>query len=157
METFRGIPIYLTSAFTITPVMDTSEPPQRLSNPREVDAFFYDDDNSSSGDSTVSSSSAQVQPPATTDIALMSPPPENTNQLSPAVQPLPTPAPGPDSDEDDEEIPDLFIPALIAPTMFLPIPNVRFSCFLKPVLIWWLSKDVLSDSCILRPILCLRY
>jgi hypothetical protein len=29
-----------------------------------------------------------------------------------------------DEDEDEEEVPDLYIPGLIAPTMFLPIPNV---------------------------------
>ena len=31
-------------------------------------------------------------------------------------------------------MPVLYIPALIVPTMFLPIPNVRLSCFSKPVL-----------------------
>jgi hypothetical protein len=116
--------------------MDAAEPAQQLSNPREVDAFFYDDDNSSEEDSTVSSSSAQVQPPATTDIDLMGLPPDKTVPVSPEIPPQSATA-APDSDEDDEEMPDLYIPALIAPTMFLPIPNVRPSCFFKPVLTWW--------------------
>lgn len=109
--------------------MDAAEPTQRPSDPRQVDAFFDDDDNSSSGDSTVSSSSAQAQPPATTDIDLTSPPPDQMEEFSPELPPLSATAPGPDSDEDDEEMPDLYIPALIAPTMFLPIPNVRPSYF----------------------------
>ena len=109
-------------------VMDAAEPAQRLTNPREVDAFFYDDEHSSSGGSTISSSSAQVQPPATTDIDLMSPPPDKLVQISPEFPPQSATA-APDSDEDDEEMPDLYIPALIAPTMFLPIPNVRPSYF----------------------------
>ena len=136
--------------------MNASEPVQQLSNPREVDAFFYDDDDSSSEDSTVSSSSAQVQPPATIDIALMSPPPDKRIQMSPELPP-PSATAAPDSDDDDEEMPDLYIPALIAPTMFLPIPNVRPSYFSQPVLTWWPPKGVLSILCILRPILCLRY
>lgn len=119
-------------------MMDQDEPVQQPMNPREVDAFFHDDELSSSEDSTVSSSSAHAQPPATTDIALLSPPAEKPAQLSPAPpQPLVS-APGPDSDEDEEEMPDLYIPALIAPTMFLPIPNVRLPYFLKPVMIWLL-------------------
>ena len=39
-------------------------------------------------------------------------------------------------------MPDLYIPALIAPTMFLPIPNVRLPYFSKPVLTWWLPKRI---------------
>jgi hypothetical protein len=34
------------------------------------------------------------------------------------------------------------IPGLIAPTMFLQIPNVRFSCFSKPVSTRWLSIKI---------------
>lgn len=37
---------------------------------------------------------------------------------------VPPPSP-PDSDEDDET-PELYLPGLVIPTMFLPIPNVRF-------------------------------
>ena len=126
-------------------IMDPVDPVQTPANTQEVDPFFHDDEHSSSDDSTVSSSSGRLQIPATTDIALTTPPPDRTAQPSPALPPLPTaPAPGPDSDDDDEEMPDLYIPALIAPTMFLPIPNVRFSCFFKPVLTWWLSKGVIS-------------
>ena len=137
--------------------MDTADPVQPPSNTREVDPFFHDDDDSSSEGSTVSSSSAQVPPPATTDISLTSPPPDRSAQLSPVIPPLSASAPGPDSDEDEEEMPDLYIPALIAPTVFLPIPNVRPSYFFEPALALLPSKDILSNSYILRLILCLRY
>jgi len=128
-----------------SPLMEPVDPTKLPENPQEVDPFFHDDDPSPSEASTGSSSSGHLQHSATTDIALTSPPPNQTIQPSPA-QPLPSAsaAPGPDSDEDDEEMPELYIPALIAPTMFLPIPNVRLSYFFKPVLIWWLSKDILS-------------
>ena len=124
-----------------SPIMDPADPVQPPVNPQEVDPFFRDDEISSSDDSTVSSSSAHLQLPATTDIALTTPPPDRTVKPPQAIPPPSVSAPGPDSDEDDEEMPDLYIPALIAPTMFLPIPNVRLSYF-KPVLTWWLSKDV---------------
>ncbi|KAJ3530875.1 hypothetical protein NM688_g7650 [Phlebia brevispora] len=32
----------------------------------------------------------------------------------------------PSSEEDEEETPELYLPGLVLPTMFLPIPNVRF-------------------------------
>ena len=131
--------------------MDTADPVQKPRNPQEVDAFFHDDDDDDDDDSssledlTVSSSSAQAQPPATSDIALFSPPPERSVPLSPAIPPPSASAPGPDSDDDEEEMPDLYIPALIAPTMFLPIPNVRLLCSFESVLIWRPLKEVLSD------------
>ena len=124
------------------PTMDPAGPVHLPMNPQEVHAFFRDDENSSSDDSTVSSSSVHIQPPATTDIDLTTPAPDRTVQPSPAIPLHSTSAPGPDSDEDEEEMPDLYIPALIAPTMFLPIPNVRLSNFPKPVLTWWLSTHI---------------
>ena len=107
--------------------MDPTDSIHSPVNPREINAFFHDDESSSSDGSTVSSSSVRVHPPAATDIVLTTPPPDRTVQAPPALPPSSASAPGPDSDEDDEEMPDLYIPALIAPTMFLPIPNVRLS------------------------------
>ena len=136
-----GDPDLLAFPLPLSPsIMNPADPVHSPMNPQEVHAFFHDDENSSSGDSTVSSSSIHIQPPATVDIALTAPPPDQTVQAPPAIPPQSTSAPGPDSDEDDEEMPDLYIPALIAPTMFLPIPNVRLSCFFKPVSTWWPSK-----------------
>lgn len=113
-------------------IMDPVDSVHLTANPQTVHAFFHDDENSSSDGSTVSSSSVQIQPPATTDVALTSPPPDRTVQALSAL-PLPSAsAPAPDSDEDEEEMPDLYIPALIAPTMFLPIPNVRLLYFSEP-------------------------
>lgn len=119
--------------------MDPADPVRPPANPREVHAFFHDDENSSSDDSTVSSSSVRIHPLATTNITLTTPPPDRAVKASPALPLPPASAPGPDSDEDEEEMPDLYIPALIAPTMFLPIPNVRLS---MPVLTWQLSRGV---------------
>lgn len=122
--------------------MDPTDQVHSSVNPHGVHAFFHDDENSSSDDSTVSSSSVHLQPPATSDIALTTPPPDRTVQTPPAIPPQSASAPGPDSDDDEEEMPDLYIPALIAPTMFLPIPNVRLPYLSKPVLTWWLSKHI---------------
>jgi len=49
---------------------------------------------------------------------------------SPNINKAVPPPPLPDSDEDDDEVPDLYLPGLVIPTMFLPIPNVRPSYFL---------------------------
>jgi len=126
-----------------SPIMDPVDPFQSPMDPKEVDASSRNDETSSLDESTVSSSPVHVQPPATTDIALTTSSPDRIVQPSPASSSSAS-APGPDSDEDGNEMRDLYIPALIAPTAFFPIPNLRLSYFFKPVLTWWLSKDVLS-------------
>ncbi|KAI5895431.1 uncharacterized protein SCHCODRAFT_01284785 [Schizophyllum commune H4-8] len=47
--------------------------------------------------------------------------------LSEAAPPADAPQPpsSSESDQDEEEAPDLYLPELVLPTMFLPIPNVR--------------------------------
>ena len=59
---------------------------------------------------------------------------------SPAVNkdipPLPT------TESEKEEAPELFVPALIASSMFLPIPNVRRS-FIYNHLTWYLSRSIM--------------
>lgn len=121
--------------------MDPTDSVHSTANPQAVHAFFHDDENSSDG-STVSSSSVHIQSLATTDVALTSPPPDRTVEPPSALPPPSASAPAPDSDEDEEEMPDLYIPALIAPTMFLPIPNVRLSCFSEPALAWRQSERI---------------
>ena len=127
------------------PIVDPVDPVQPPENPQEVYAGAPNNERVSSADSAISLSSPVVQPPATPDIVLTIPPPDHTVQPSPALSPssasISDPH-SPDSDEDDVEMRDLYIPALIAPARFLP--NLRLSYFFKPVLTWWLSKDVLS-------------
>jgi hypothetical protein len=48
-----------------------------------------------------------------------------------------------DEDEDEDAAPDLYVPALILPTMFLPIPNVRKALPFY-FLTWWLCRHVLA-------------
>jgi hypothetical protein len=49
----------------------------------------------------------------------------------------PVPAPPPASDSDSEpEPPAVYLPQLVLPTMFLPIPNVR----IRSHLTWWLTR-----------------
>ena len=126
------------------PILDPVDPVQQPEDPREADVCVPNNEHVSSDGSAISSSSLDVQPPATPDIVL-TPPPDRTAQPSPAL-PLPSASmPHPhslDSGEDDMEMRDLYLPALIAPARFLP--NLRLSYFFKPVLTWWLSKDVLS-------------
>ena len=134
---------------SLAPIMDPVDPLQPLVNPQESDAPPREDKNGPSDDSGVSTPSPSVEPPVTIDIVLTAPPPDQTSQASPEPSPSPqlepTPdLPGPDSDEDEVGIHDVHIPALIAPAIFFPIPNLRLSYIFKPVLTWWLSKDVLS-------------
>jgi hypothetical protein len=139
-------PSPLTSPIPII-VMDPVDPDQPPVDPQEDDECLHDDEHVSSDDAAVSPSPPSVQPPATADIALTAPPPDRTVQPSPELPP-PSPSasgpPGPDSDDGEMEMRDLYIPALIAPARLLPIPSLRLSYFFKPVLTWWLSKDVLS-------------
>jgi len=65
-------------------------------------------------------------------------------------QTLPSPnvnkaVPPPPSDSDvEEDAPEVYLPDLVMPTMFLPIPNVRRP--LSFYLMWWFSKDLLYFS-----------
>jgi hypothetical protein len=140
---FWNIPLPLSLSRSHHPV-DPVQPPVNL---QEDDGCLRDDEHISSDGSAVSSLPPSVQPPATADIASTAPSPDHTIQPSPE-HPLPSPSvsgpPGPDSDDGEMEMRDLYIPALIAPARLLPIPSLRLSYFFKPVLTWWLSKDVLS-------------
>ena len=56
----------------------------------------------------------------------------------PPVKDKPVPAPPPVSEdtESEPEAPAVYLPQLVLPTMFLPIPNVRMSSPLT----WWLTR-----------------
>lgn len=85
---------------------------------------------------------------AVVDHPLASPPagsfvPVNVNKDVPPPPTSTSPAPAPASDtSSEEEAPELHTPALVAPTLFLPIPNVRFSDIAS--LAWWLTSKVAS-------------
>ena len=71
--------------------------------------------------------------PAASDLSLS---PEN-DPASPPVQAEPVPAPAPLSGSESEpDAPAVYLPQLVLPTMFLPIPNVRISSHLT----WWLTR-----------------
>jgi hypothetical protein len=58
-------------------------------------------------------------------------------KMSQPVEDKPVPAPPPVSDtESESEAPAVYLPQLVMPTMFLPIPNVRISSPLT----WWLTR-----------------
>ena len=64
------------------------------------------------------------------------PPSSPSPAVNKDVPPLPT------TESEKEEAPELFVPALIAPSMFLPIPNVRRS-FAYNHLTWYLSRSIM--------------
>lgn len=69
-----------------------------------------------------------VGEPSTVPDALQGPPSTSLLDVNKTVPPTP-PTPQTISDDDEEEEPpELYLPGLILPTMFLPIPNVRFYC-----------------------------
>jgi hypothetical protein len=114
-----------------SPTMDPADPVQLPENPQDVDPFFHDDEHFSIG----RLDGFFVVWPCPTSRHdryrlddSTSRPNRPTSTSSPSTDGV---RPGPDSDEDEEEMPDLYIPALIAPTMFLPIPNVRLSYFFR--------------------------
>lgn len=69
-----------------------------------------------------------VGEPSTVLDASHEPPSTSLLDVNKIVPPTP-PTPQTISDDDEEEEPpELYLPGLILPTMFLPIPNVRFYC-----------------------------
>jgi hypothetical protein len=78
--------------------------------------------------------------------------PSNISQpnllLSPNIN-KDVPPPPSDSEEEEEEVPDVHLPGLVLPTMFLPIPNVR-RFFLSNQLTWWLPRSLMYYTCTRR-------
>jgi hypothetical protein len=107
-----------------------TSPPAAYIEPEVPDPFLVDDSASDDDDGRPSphvSASQQTIMPADEVILSQSPSSSTAStQLSPnrnkAVPPPPS-----ESDPEDEEAPELYLPGLVIPTMFLPIPNVRFS------------------------------
>jgi len=125
--------------------------------PEVPDPFLIDDEDDAVSDNdeeagavaAAVSESQQTIIPAH-EISLTS---EHISSL-PAVPPLNVnkdvpPAPRPDSESDEDQVPDLYLPGLILPTMFLPIPNVRRS-FSSNYLTWWLSRSLMYYTCTRR-------
>ena len=63
------------------------------------------------------------------------------------ASPPPPPA-AEEDDEDEEDSPELYLPGLVLPTMFLPIPNVGSSPF--SMLTWWLPGHHVYYPCTIR-------
>lgn len=104
-----------------------TSPPRVYVEPPVPDPFLVDDpeDPMSEEENEVSSASESSQVFTTMRS-------EETLVKSPHSEPdkhLPPPPPQPEELEDQEEAPTISLPALILPTMFLPIPNVRRCCF----------------------------
>lgn len=126
--------------------------------PEVPDPFLIEeeDDTSSSDkeederETSVGPSATSSEPPAAQEIALTvstltgattSPVPSEPPMLSPLNVNKDVPPPPPGETEQEEETPELFLPGLIIPTMFLPIPNVRRSFYSSNMLLWWLPKS----------------
>ncbi|KZT21559.1 hypothetical protein NEOLEDRAFT_1073338 [Neolentinus lepideus HHB14362 ss-1] len=116
----------------------TSPPPPALVEPPVPDPFLVDDSASSEEDSDndpsshpiASDSQLSIHPAEEISLAAStslsapapsSPLPVLSPNLNKSVPPTPTPIS--DDDEDEEETPEVYLPALVHPTMFLPIPN----------------------------------
>ncbi|KAI0825810.1 hypothetical protein BC629DRAFT_1276940 [Irpex lacteus] len=112
--------------------------PSVLEEPEVPDPFIVDDGSEESDSSSDESESPHEPPdhspsPAAEDnialaqsIVLEQPVDEGSNKPLPSPnnnKSVPPPPPESVSDEDDEEEPELYLPGLIIPTMFLPIPN----------------------------------
>lgn len=76
------------------------------------------------------------------DNSLITPPASQASQ-PPLTSPS-LPIPGSYKDKEDQETSELCVPVVIPPMLFWPISNMRLTFFFTPVLIWWLSKDVVN-------------
>lgn len=142
-----------------TPPMLASPPPVILVEPDIPDPFLIDEEGDalSGGDGEEEeASSADVSGTVSPhDVSLSipaSPIPSSISQpnllLSPNIN-KDVPPPPSDSEEEEEEVPEVHLPGLIIPTMFLPIPNVRHF-FLSNQLTWWLSRSLMYNTCTRR-------
>ncbi|RPD76400.1 hypothetical protein L226DRAFT_460848 [Lentinus tigrinus ALCF2SS1-7] len=93
-------------------------PPEPVGEPEVPNPFIEDPDTSSDESSADSAHSAEIAlaPPATV-------PTPRTPDFNKSVPPTPVVAAAASDDEDEEDVPELYLPGLTLPTMFLPIPN----------------------------------
>lgn len=108
-----------------------------LREPDVPDPFLHDSDEEEEEEEEDESSEQPDGPsplPATQEISISSPPPRSpapplpaTIDLNKDVPPPPVPSDTEDDDETDDDTEDLYLPALVQPTLFLPIPNVSSS------------------------------
>lgn len=127
-------------------VAPSSPQPPEYDEPAHVpDPFLVDDpENPLSDPEPTAQAPAPPSPEATpSDPVALSPAapelslPQENVPAPPPVEDKPVPAPPPVSDtESESEAPAVYLPQLVLPTMFLPIPNVRISSPLT----WWLTR-----------------
>lgn len=132
-------------ATSLQPVEEESRSavPKETTDDDVPDPFLVDEE----GDALSSEAGSSPRPTPNVPLSIpVSPSPLSSKPLpSPVnvnkeVPPPPVPErDGGDSDEDEaDDVPDLYLPGLVTPTMFLPIPNVRHP-FTSNLLTWWLS------------------
>ncbi|KAF9006133.1 hypothetical protein BDQ17DRAFT_332984 [Cyathus striatus] len=133
--------------------------PKVYTEPEVPDPFLMDEEGDVLSDNeredslpAVSESQRTLSPAHEISLTAPTSPPPNADPLSSPLLPAnlnkDVPPPPSTSSESDEEAPDLYLPGLVIPTMFLPIPNVRRS--FSNQLTWWLSRNLMYNTCI-RP------
>ncbi|KAF8906282.1 hypothetical protein CPB84DRAFT_1813897 [Gymnopilus junonius] len=112
-----------------------TSPPTVYVEPEAPDPFLIDEEGDALSDDEQDKQgssapiSQDVSPAHNVPLDLPTPSPQPVTQLLPPVSPVPNlnkdvpPPPSSDSDLDEEEVPDIYVPHLIVPAMFLPIPN----------------------------------
>lgn len=127
-----------------------TSPPPPLVEPDVPDPFLVDDpENPMSDDEEipipdVSESQQSITPAEDIPLTRPSSSPPSTAPLPSANlnKAVPPPPESDDEEDEEEEAPEIYLPSLIIPTMFLPIPNVR-PCFSHSYLTWWLPRSLM--------------
>ncbi|KAJ6591504.1 hypothetical protein DFH09DRAFT_907373 [Mycena vulgaris] len=115
----------------IDPAVDSepmfTSPPAVYIEPEVPDPFLIDSDDSDEENGVTPTESQHIIPPAhEVSLTPANPAPSSPN---PFGSPLQSPnrnkdvPPPPQSDSDEDDAPELYLPGLCIPTMFLPIPN----------------------------------
>ena len=109
--------------------------PSKDPEPEVPDPFLVDDSDSDEDLDNQEASSAH-------DVEISFAQPSESTPVIPLDANVHNAVPPPErNDNVEEEAPDLYLPNLIIPTLFLPIPNVRLPLRLPfSHLIWWLSR-----------------
>jgi len=130
--------------------------PTAFVEPETPDPFLIDDEEEDSlseeeaaEETSSDANSQQVVLP--TEAVPLDPPSSPEASIPRPLPNLQKDVPPPPSESEEEYVPELYVSALIVPTMFLPIPNVRHS-FSSNLLTWWLSRNSMYYNCT-RPIL----
>lgn len=121
----------LTASMELPRTEPLFSPPAPVGEPDVPDPFLKEPVDSEDESVSAEEGISPFATPAVEEVTLaptepVTPSLPRSPNINKSVPPTPLPQASDDDDEDEDEAPEFYLPGLTLPTMFLPIPNVRY-------------------------------